>query len=188
MRTEEGWAHSTGSANADHSFLRRKNRMQQAQVHPTTMRSAARDRPGEIHSGCQQAKTVDAEKDSASSHRVCRSGELCSLWLGDKPSRQGGRPRKGQTLRIWTGRWGVKVCKQAPHLRSEKHFPDRSRRLSPRPFRHGQALQGWEGEGGGGGDADWKPASREMGGGAWANIHELDNEIQALKKDPDTGL
>lgn len=37
------------------------------------------------------------------------------------------------------------------------------------------------------GDADWKPASRELGG-AWASIHELDNEIPALKKDTDTGL
>lgn len=137
---------------------------------------------------------LPTSKDCGCRKGLCQQPQGLQVWgalqpvVGGQTLKTGGRPRKGQTLRIWTGRWGVKVCKQAPHLRSEKHFPDRSRRLSPRPFRHGQALQGWEGEGGGGGDADWKPASREMGGGAWANIHELDNEIQALKKDPDTGL
>lgn len=79
---------STGSANTDSSFLRRKNGMQQARVLPTTMRSAARDRPREIPTGRQQAKTVDAEKDFANSHRFCRYGELCSLWLGTNPPGQ----------------------------------------------------------------------------------------------------
>lgn len=84
-----------------------------------------------------------------------------------------GRLCEGQSLQIWTGRWSVKVCKQAKHVQSEKCFPDRSRRLSQRPFRlHGQPLPRWEGEGEGGGmqTGSQPPGSWEGPGQAFMNL------------------
>lgn len=91
---------STGSANTDSSFLRRKNGMQQARVLPTTMRSAARDRPREIPTGRQQAKTVDAEKDSANSHSSAGTGSFAACGWGQTLK------TRGQTIQRTDCRYG----------------------------------------------------------------------------------
>lgn len=81
--------------------------------------------------------------DGGCRKRLCKQSQVLQVWgalqpvVGDKPSSQGGRLYKEQTLQIRTKRWRVKICKQAQHLQAEKCFPDRSRCLS-----RGQALQG----------------------------------------------